>query len=73
MIGAANDLSLYAFNNLWNKDLIDGFYNLTTAGVGGKWYELKTSTIEMYNNLLEILNETACSPEENQLIYAEII
>ena len=61
MISAANNLSVYGFNKPIFKDVINGFYNLTTAGVGGEWFELTMSTVEMYNNLLQILDETACS------------
>ena len=61
MISAAQNLSVYAFNKSIFKDVLNGFYNLTQAGVTGKWYPLTFSTFEMYNNLLQILDETACS------------
>ena len=61
MISAAQNLSVYAFNKSIFKDVLNGFYNLTQAGVTGKWFPLTFSTFEMYNNLLQILDETACS------------
>ena len=61
MISAANNLSVYGFNKPVFKDVINGFYNLTQAGAGGEWFDLTKSSFEMYNNLLQILNETACS------------
>ena len=38
----------------------DNYEPLTQAGMGGTLYELTMKAIEMYNSLLEILDETAC-------------
>ena len=38
----------------------DNYVALTEAGMKGKAYPLTMNAIEMYNNLLEILDETAC-------------
>ena len=62
MINAADELAVYAFtspmviNGVWG----DNYVALTQAGMGGKVYELTMKAIEMYNSLLEILDETAC-------------
>jgi hypothetical protein len=62
MINAADELSIYAFTQEWLIDFnsADNYVALTEAGMGGKAYPLTMKAIEMYNNLLEILNETAC-------------
>ena len=63
MINAADELSVYVFTS---KQVISGMYGsddyaaLASAGMGGKIYELTMKAIEMYNSLLEILDETAC-------------
>jgi len=62
MISAADELAVYVFtspmviNGVWG----DNYVALTQAGMGGKVYELTMKAIEMYNSLLEILDETAC-------------
>ena len=62
MINVADELVVYAFTSptimsgIWG----DTYEPLTKAGMGGKIYELTMKAIKMYNNLLEILNETAC-------------
>ena len=66
MINAADDLSIYAFTSsfLMSFPGPDNYKALTQAGAGGKLYELTMQAIEMYVNLLEILNETACGNKE---------
>jgi len=67
MINAANELAVYTFTSpsvisgLWG----DAYEPLVQAGAGGKVYELTMKAIEMYNSLLEILNETACGGTKN--------
>lgn len=66
MINAADDLAVYAFTSKWITDWSVGNNNyeaLTLAGAVGKLYELTSSAVTMYANLLEILNETACAGE----------
>ena len=62
MIDAAAELAVYVFTQDWLIDsgAPDNYVALTQAGMKGKAYYLTMSAIEMYNNLLEILNETAC-------------
>ena len=62
MINAADELAVYAFTQEWMIDggTADNYVALTAAGMKGKAYYLTTKAIEMYNNLLEILDETAC-------------
>ena len=63
MINAADELAVYAFTQNWLIDngAADNYVALTEAGVKGKAYYLTMSAVEMYNNLLEILDETACA------------
>ena len=67
MIGAANELAVYTFTSLMvmNNGWGDNYKPLSQAGVGGKVYELTMKAIEMYNSLLEILDETACGGKSN--------
>tara|TARA_R110000824_G_scaffold67377_2_gene174459 strand:+ start:12243 stop:14402 length:2160 start_codon:yes stop_codon:yes gene_type:complete len=62
MINAADELAVYAFTAQWLIDAgaLDNYVALTEAGMKGKAYYLTMKAIEMYNNLLEILDETAC-------------
>tara|TARA_R110000824_G_scaffold41357_6_gene123104 strand:+ start:2265 stop:4424 length:2160 start_codon:yes stop_codon:yes gene_type:complete len=62
MIDAADELAVYAFTAQWLIDsgAADNYVALTKAGMEGKAYYLTMSAIKMYNNLLEILDETAC-------------
>lgn len=62
MINAADELAVYAFTHEWLIDLAspNNYEALAAAGAGGKVYPLTMKAIEMYNNLLEILDETAC-------------
>ena len=62
MINAADELSVYAFTHQLLLDFSnpDNYEALAAAGMGGKVYPLTMKAIEMYNNLLEILDETAC-------------
>ena len=62
MINAADELAVYAFTQNWLIDngTADNYVALTEAGMKGKAYYLTMSAVEMYSNLLEILDETAC-------------
>ena len=62
MINMADDLAIYAFTQDWLIDsgVADNYVALTEAGMKGKAYYLTTKAVEMYANLLEILDETAC-------------
>ena len=65
MINAADELAVYVFTLAWMIDsgASDNYVALTEAGMKGKAYPLTMKAIEMYNNLLEILDETACGGE----------
>ena len=65
MINAADELAVYAFTLAWMIDSgsTDNYVALTEAGMKGKAYPLTMKAIEMYSNLLEILDETACGGE----------
>mgnify|MGYP002863447723 CR=1 FL=1 len=67
MINAADELAIYAFTQDWLIDsgASDNYVVLTQAGMKGKAYYLTMKAIEMYNNLLEILDETACGGKTN--------
>ena len=62
MINAADELAVYAFTQQFLLDFgsADNYEALAAAGIGGKVYPLTMKAIEMYNSLLEILDETAC-------------
>ena len=62
LINAADDLAVYVFTApmVINWTGADNYEPLTLAGAGGKLYELTMQALEMYINLLEILDETAC-------------
>ena len=67
MINAADELAVYVFTsyNVINyASSTHNYESLVKAGLGGKIYELTMKAIEMYNNLLEILDETACGPQK---------
>ena len=67
MINAADELAVYAFTSpmVLNGTWGDNYVALTQAGMGGKAYALTMKAIEMYNSLLEILDETACGGTNN--------
>ena len=66
MISVTDDLSIYVFNLDWIKQGYPGnsLEALTQAGVSGKYFSLTDKAIEMYNHLLEILEETACENKD---------
>ena len=68
MINAADELAVYAFTQQFLIDfaLNDNYDALTSAGLGGKLYPLTMKAITMYNNLLEILDETACGGKKTK-------
>ena len=65
MINAADDLAVYVFTAPFIADwvAVDNYQALVDAGSVGKLFYLTISAIEMYNNLLEILDETACGDD----------
>ena len=67
LINAADDLAVYVFTApiVINWTGADNYEPLTLAGSGGKLYELTMQAVEMYVNLLEILDETACGGKNN--------
>ena len=61
--GSTPDLKVYTFSTpgiaeAWNNE---GGWEPIAKASGGKWYPLSTSITEMYNYLMEILDENACS------------
>ena len=62
MISVADELSVYVFTSdmVINWSTGHDYKSLAAAGVGGKIYKLTMKAVELYNNLLEILDETAC-------------
>ena len=64
ILGALN-LKIYVFSlpGLEQLSVGGGWGAVTLNNTAGKFYALTNSAIEMYNNLLEILDETACSKE----------
>ena len=65
MINDADDLAVYVFTAPFIADwvAVDNYQALVDAGSVGKLFYLTISAIEMYNNLLEILDETACGDD----------
>jgi len=68
MINVADELAIYAFTQQFLIDFgsADNYDALTKAGIGGKLYPLTMKAITMYNNLLEILDETACGGKKQK-------
>ena len=61
-ISATTNLKIYTFSTPWDKEngnVKPGWEPLATAS-GGKWYELTSDMLTMYNNLMEIIDENAC-------------
>ena len=63
MISVADELAIYAFTQdfLITGGAPNNYVPLAQAGISGKVYPLTMKAVQMYNNLLEILDETACS------------
>ena len=62
-VASTPDLKVYTFSTpgiaeAWNNE---GGWEPIAKASGGKWYPLSTSIAEMYNYLMEILDENACS------------
>ena len=61
-IGTTTNLKIYTFSAPWDKEngnVKPGWEPLASAS-GGKWYELTSDMLTMYNNLMEIIEENAC-------------
>tara|TARA_B100001057_G_scaffold482052_1_gene556850 strand:+ start:215 stop:2482 length:2268 start_codon:yes stop_codon:yes gene_type:complete len=54
---AADDLFIYAFSKLADKQGNDGWEPVC---IGGSWYPLTANAAEMFDALMQILDETAC-------------
>ena len=76
-INGTEDLKVFVFSPGFTKTGVDsewdptiqqyvtyeaGWEAFTLAGDTGKWYELTNNTTEIFNNLMEILEDTACAP-----------
>ena len=62
LISKIFNLKIYIFSKDWHKNngtLVDGWEPLCAAS-GGKWYELSSDTLTVYNSLMEIIDENAC-------------
>ena len=65
VVASTPDLKVYTFSpekvkEAWNNE---GGWEPIAKASGGKWYPLSTSITEMYNYLMEIIDENACSTE----------
>ena len=75
-INGTEDLKVFVFSPTGTKIGTDGEWDsilgqfvtwqsgweaITFAGETGQWYELTNNTIEIFNNLMEILEDTACA------------
>lgn len=66
MMNTIDDIRLYGFSppSLQGAPVVGGkivgFGPMVDAGDVGKWFELTTDAQEMFNNLMEILDSTAC-------------
>ena len=61
--GSTPELKVYTFTNKPSKNPWGnngGWESIATAS-GGKWYLLSTNTALMYDNLMEIIDENACT------------
>jgi len=76
-INGTEDLKVFIFSPTGTKIGTDGEWDstlgqfvtwqsgweaITFAGDTGQWYELTNNTTEIFNNLMEILEDTACAP-----------
>ena len=52
--------TLQQIKETWNNE---GGWEPIAKASGGKWYPLSTSITEMYNYLMEIIDENACGAE----------
>jgi len=61
--GIAEDLSIYTFSTVMTKTVTKwngGNFGWAPVSVGGKWLELSSSASNMFDSLMQILDETAC-------------
>jgi len=78
-INGTDDLKVFVFSSLAAKHGTLGGYDatlgqyvtyeagwepFTLAGDTGQWYELTNNSLQLFNNLMEILENTACAPAE---------
>ena len=62
VLSKTTNTKIYVFSKEWHKENAtyhDGWEPLCTAS-GGKWYELSSDTLVVYNSLMEIIDENAC-------------
>ena len=62
-VASTPDLKVYTFSTQSSKEMWNnkGGWEPIAKASGGKWYPLSTSITEMYNYLMEIIDENACS------------
>ena len=62
-VASTPDLKVYTFSTQSTKEMWNnkGGWEPIAKASGGKWYPLSTSITEMYNYLMEIIDENACS------------
>jgi hypothetical protein len=69
--GAADDLSIYTFSKNANQLNPPNFPIINQPGwepvsVGGSWFQLTSNPQVMFDNLMDILEETACGGEDEE-------
>ena len=64
-VNTIEDMKVFVFSPLSVKNYtwVLGWEPITMAGDVGQWYELSHSSEDMFNNLMEILDNTACAEE----------
>jgi len=60
-VSATPNLKVYTFSTAFTKDSLKGPWEPIATASGGKWYLLSNSVMEMYNAMMEIIDENACS------------
>jgi len=61
--GAADDLSIYTFSKPSQQNGGNGW---EPVSIGGSWFPLTANPQVMFDNLMDILEETACGGEDEQ-------
>ena len=65
VVASTPELKVYTFSTSGSKEAWnnEGGWEPIAKASGGKWYPLSTSITEMYNYLMEIIDENACTTE----------
>ena len=62
-IAAAEDLSVYSFSEISEQN---GQWGWGPVSIGGSWFPLTVNPQVMFDNLMDIIEETACGGAENE-------